>query len=172
MAIDSLERGLSLDEGQKQALKRARELKDRISDYLAVKDFILSGREWAEEIEFHKQRLLKLLGGTGEEWLDWRWQMRKRITTVEVLARFMELNRDDIHDIDKVSRQYRWAVSPYYAAVMAVGGGQRADLGSGRAVDGGDHRCPRHDRPHGGTVNVSRARHHPAISRPADYQCH
>lgn len=123
MAIDSLERGvLSAYDERKQGLKRAAELKDRISDYLAVKDFIPCGRSLADEIEFHKQRLLGLLGGTGQEWLDWHWQMRKRLTTVEVLARFMELNREDIRDIDKVSRQYRWAVSPYYAAVIAAGG--------------------------------------------------
>ncbi|MEW6541730.1 MAG: glutamate 2,3-aminomutase [Bacillota bacterium] len=123
MAIDSLECGvLSPEESRKQGLKRAKELKGRIADYLMVKDYIPCGRERADEIGVHKERLLKLLGGTKEQWLDWHWQMRQRITNVKVLARFVELNRDEIRDIDQVSRQYRWAVSPYYAAVMAVGG--------------------------------------------------
>lgn len=123
MAIDRIDRGfLSAEDERKRALQRAEALKRHISDFLAVKDFIPSGHEWADEIELQKQRLLELLGGSGDDWLDWRWQMQKRITTVEVLARFLELPREEIRDIEKVSRQHRWAVSPYYAAVMAVGG--------------------------------------------------
>jgi lysine 2,3-aminomutase len=113
---------LTAEEERKQSLKRAGELKQRIADYLAARDSIPCGREWADRIDAHKSKLLQLLGGTEDDWRNWRWQMKNRITEVELLARFVGLARQTIRDIERVSRQYRWAISPYYAAVMAAGG--------------------------------------------------
>jgi lysine 2,3-aminomutase len=123
VAIDHINGAvLTAEEERRQSLKRAAELRERITDYLAVKDSIPSGRELTARIAAHKAELLSLLGGTEENWADWRWQMRHRINSVELLARLVPLDPQAVRDIERVSRQYRWAISPYYAAVVAAGG--------------------------------------------------
>ncbi|MBE0467056.1 MAG: glutamate 2,3-aminomutase [Candidatus Desulforudis sp.] len=113
---------LTAEEERRQSLRRAEDLRRHIDDYLAARDSISCGREWADQIERHKERLLNLLGGTEDHWRDWHWQMRNRISDVGLLSAFIELERETIRDVERVSRSYRWAVSPYYAAVAAAGG--------------------------------------------------
>lgn len=113
---------LTVKSERRQSLQRADELQGRIADYLAARDLIPSGREWADQIDGHKNQLLQLLGGTEDDWRDWRWQMRNRISEAGLLSRFMLLGPQVIRDIERVSRQYRWAISPYYAAIVAAGG--------------------------------------------------
>lgn len=53
-----------------------------------------------------------------EEWNDWRWQIRNRITTVEQLQRVVALNAEQIEGVRKCLKQFRMAISPYYASLM------------------------------------------------------
>lgn len=113
---------LTRKERQAVALSRAKELKSRIADYLEAEKNIQTGRRAAPSIASYKKRLLELLGGTEADWMDWHWQLRKRITNASVLGEFMELDAAELRDIERVSREYRWAISPYYAALVAAGG--------------------------------------------------
>lgn len=100
------------------ALKRAAELKARISDYLEAKDKIPSGREVQAEIAARQRRIMAYFGATEKEWQDWRWQLRHRITTVEVLKELIPLTPEEMEAIQAVQKVYRWAVSPYYLSLM------------------------------------------------------
>ncbi len=100
------------------ALKRAAELKARISDYLEAKDKIPSGREAQAEIAARQRRIMAYFGATEKEWQDWRWQLRHRITTVEVLKELIPLTPEEMEAIQAVQKVYRWAVSPYYLSLM------------------------------------------------------
>lgn len=113
---------LTRKERQAVALNRAVELKGRIADYLDADKNIPTGRRAASTIEAQKARLLDQLGGTDDDWMDWHWQLRNRINRTSVLGEFMELDAERMHDIEKVSQAYRWAISPYYAALVAAGG--------------------------------------------------
>ncbi len=52
------------------------------------------------------------------DWDDWKWQVRNRITSSDELSKIVSLSDREIHAIAAVSGKYRWAVSPYYAGLM------------------------------------------------------
>ena len=52
------------------------------------------------------------------DWDDWRWQLRNRITTVERLSEYIDLTECEREDIKLASRHFCWAVTPYYARLM------------------------------------------------------
>lgn len=113
---------LTLEEKRQIALERARELKSRIADYLAVRDAIPTGFAWAEKIAYYKARIIELLGATASDWEDWRWQMRNRISDAAFLKELVDLPEALLEEINEVAKHYRWAISPYYAAIVAAAG--------------------------------------------------
>ncbi len=100
------------------SLDRALELKSRISDYLAVRASIPKGLERQAEILTRKQEIMNSLNATEENWKDWHWQLKNRIRDVETLSKFLPLPEREIKAIDKVSKTYRWAISPYYLSLI------------------------------------------------------
>lgn len=100
------------------ALQRAEELKHSIQDYLTVRDSIETGFAVAERTLQNRKRILDVLGGNESDWNRWPWQMRNRIKDAEMLAKIIPLEQNDIVDIKEVSRQFRWAVSPYYLSLI------------------------------------------------------
>ncbi len=53
-----------------------------------------------------------------EEWNDWHWQIRNRITTVEELARVIHLTDQERQVIEHSLNTLRMAITPYYASLM------------------------------------------------------
>ncbi|WP_026893706.1 glutamate 2,3-aminomutase [Clostridiisalibacter paucivorans] len=100
------------------SLKRAEELKSRISDYLEVKDKIPKGLDLTLEYEKSKAKILAILQGTEEDWNDYKWQLSNRISDVETLGKIIDLTPEEKKEIEEVGRRYRWAVSPYYASLI------------------------------------------------------
>ncbi|HWI55393.1 MAG TPA: glutamate 2,3-aminomutase [Desulfobacteria bacterium] len=119
--MSSNEEVLLITDERNKSLQRAGELRYRISDYMAARGHITTGFDYHEAAEDTKLRILAHFGAKEKDWYDWRWQMRHRITTPELLSEFIELEEDRIHEIEKVQGCYRWAVSPYYASLMESG---------------------------------------------------
>jgi lysine 2,3-aminomutase len=55
---------------------------------------------------------------TEEEWNDWQWQVRNRITDVETLGRIINLTEQEKKDIEEVLSKFRMGITPYYASLM------------------------------------------------------
>ncbi len=55
---------------------------------------------------------------TQEEWDDWKWQLRNRLTTVEDIREVIELTPEEEQDIEKVAEGFRVGITPYYASLM------------------------------------------------------
>ena len=53
-----------------------------------------------------------------EQWNDWRWQLRNRITTVEGLRDYGLLTPELEREIETASQSFRWAITPYYASLI------------------------------------------------------
>ncbi|MCL5780101.1 MAG: glutamate 2,3-aminomutase [Firmicutes bacterium] len=104
------------------ALKRARELKSRITGYLSNKANIPNGFEVQEEYNQARDKVMNFFQAGEEQWNDWHWQMANRIRDARVLSQLVDLNQAEIEAIERVGRQYRWAVSSYYMALAMVGG--------------------------------------------------
>lgn len=105
---------------RKIALERAKELKDKINDYMMIKDEIPRGMSSIQESKRldTKNRILYLLNASEDDWNDWKWQERNRISNVELLAKIIELSETEIENIIKVQNKYRWGISPYYASLI------------------------------------------------------
>lgn len=107
---------------QKIAAERAAELRARIADYLDASRRIPTGFALADVIDAYKERLRAFFRAGEEEWNDWRWQLRHRITDPDTLRAVIRLSAQEAEEIKLVSRRFRWAVSPYYLALAAAGG--------------------------------------------------
>lgn len=53
-----------------------------------------------------------------EEWNDWKWQVRNRITNEDQLKQVIELSSEEENGIRQCLTRLRMAITPYYAALM------------------------------------------------------
>ncbi len=115
MAIEFYNRNNDL---QNYSLKRAAELKNHIEPYLGRTKQLATGLKLTQFYTEQKEKILHHFKATQEDWEDWRWQMRHRITEVETLSSIFPLTDQQKSEITKVGSVYRWAVSPYYLSLM------------------------------------------------------
>ena len=52
------------------------------------------------------------------EWLDWKWQYSRRITSVEALAHIISLSEREKQEIQACLGSFKMAITPYYASLM------------------------------------------------------
>lgn len=57
-------------------------------------------------------------GVSPEEWNDWKWQLRNRITSVDVLKNVVDLVPEEEKEIKNSLKTLRMAITPYYAILM------------------------------------------------------
>jgi len=55
-----------------------------------------------------------------ENWKDWRWHFRNRITTIEELSKFVPLSSKEQSRLKLVTTKYPFAVTPYYLTLIDV----------------------------------------------------
>ncbi len=101
--------------------RRAQELKEKTQSYLEAKINIPQGLQRQEIFDISKQKLLKHFNAGPDDWNDWHWQLKNSITKVSVLNEFLDLSKEDTKVLTKLSKKYRWAISPYYASLMDPG---------------------------------------------------
>ena len=53
-----------------------------------------------------------------EEWGDWHWQLRNRLTTTEDFDRVLNLDDKQRADLDACMGKFRVSVTPYYASLI------------------------------------------------------
>ncbi|MDF1536828.1 MAG: KamA family radical SAM protein [bacterium] len=106
------------EEDRSIAIARSAEVRELDAGYFAVKDQIPTGLKLADRYRERRDLILKVLGGTLEDWDDYRWQLRNRIHDVDILGRIISLTEKERQDIAMTGQQYRWGISPYYASLM------------------------------------------------------
>ncbi|QXM06775.1 lysine 2,3-aminomutase [Crassaminicella indica] len=55
---------------------------------------------------------------TEEQWNDWQWQVKNRITTVEDLKKVINLTEEEEEGIRESLKTLRMGITPYYASLM------------------------------------------------------
>jgi lysine 2,3-aminomutase len=63
-------------------------------------------------------RVQEVLCPTSEQWDDWKWHFRHRITKVEQLAKILPLSQKELHEIRQVAAHYHFSITPYYLALI------------------------------------------------------
>ena len=109
-----------MDNKREISLKRADELHEEIKDYLEFKNEFLMEVSARRDVmsKQHKKDLLKYYDATEDDWNDWHWQLKNRISSVDILKHFIHLSEDKIKLLNEVSMKYRWATTPYYLSLM------------------------------------------------------
>lgn len=102
------------------SLLRAKELKQRIEPYTDRSKFIPTGLNLTEFYTTQKERILQYFNATQQDWDDWHWQMRNRITDVHTLSAIFPITDERKTEITKAGKVFRWAVSPYYLSLMDI----------------------------------------------------
>ncbi|MDW7728889.1 MAG: glutamate 2,3-aminomutase [Bacillota bacterium] len=107
-----------ITENRQKALERAEVLKGAIDDYKeALKTMSTGFSNWSGILE-NQNRIRNYFKASDDDWENWRWQLKNRITTTAVLKELLPLTKQEIADIDKTGTMYRWAVSPYYLSLI------------------------------------------------------
>ncbi len=101
-----------------QSLERANELKDKVIEYIENKENIKTGFSEKEKIQERKKKILKVLSATSEDWNDYKWQLKNRISNVEILGKIIHLSEKETIMIKKVGEHFRWTISPYYLSLI------------------------------------------------------
>lgn len=109
-----------MEETRRISLERAAELKQAVSGFMEFKKSypsatspVMAARESAQ-----RRQIMEYMNASQEDWNDWRWQVKNRISDVGVLSHFMHFSQEEERDIREVSEKYRWAATPYYLSLM------------------------------------------------------
>jgi lysine 2,3-aminomutase len=54
---------------------------------------------------------------TADEWCDWKWQLRKRIKSLDDLERFFTLSADERLAVEQMGKHLPVGITPYYASL-------------------------------------------------------
>lgn len=102
------------------SLKRAMELKSKINDYLKIKETIKTGTcsSVKNTITSNKDKILNFFNATENDWCDWKWQLKNRINSLDTLTKLISIDNEEINNIKKVEKKYRWSISPYYLSLI------------------------------------------------------
>lgn len=102
------------------SLERAAELRKYNEPFEEAKKRITCGTDGAFRTWYavQKERILAMLGGTDDEWDDWLWQIKNRTEDIGLLAEVLHLSDDERDAIQRVGEKYRWAITPYYLALI------------------------------------------------------
>lgn len=102
------------------ALKRAADLRNRVQDYLDVKDTIPRGMAPDQQAKSKnkKQRILDHFKASEENWNDYKWQLKNRISDVDTLTKLTSLDEDEVLAVEQVGKKFRWSISPYYLSLI------------------------------------------------------
>jgi KamA family protein len=65
-----------------------------------------------------KNQILQILGASEDDWQNWRWQQKNRISDSRVLEQILGLSDLERKRIEKVGKVYQWAVTPYYLSLI------------------------------------------------------
>jgi lysine 2,3-aminomutase len=100
------------------ALERARVLKATIQEYLDCEKEIETGFRMHERSQVNKEKILNYFNASNEDWNNWGWQMKNRISDPGTLAHFISFNEQEMEELNILSKQFRWAISPYYLSLI------------------------------------------------------
>ncbi|KLU65088.1 glutamate 2,3-aminomutase [Desulfosporosinus acididurans] len=109
------------DTNRQFSLRRASELKQKITPYLEKCHSIPTGFLSAALIQQRRNHILNYFQATDQDWENWHWQIKHRIQNTDTLsALFPQLSAEQCAEIQHIGRSFRWAISPYYLSLMDI----------------------------------------------------
>ena len=109
-----------IDINRKKSLIRSKELDKIAIDDIRHKSKVRTGfSEFSKELYLKtKNKILKELDASEEDWNDWKWQLKNRITDVGEISKYTNLTDEESENIKNVGEKYRFAITPYYFSLI------------------------------------------------------
>jgi lysine 2,3-aminomutase len=108
----------AFDDFRQQALIRAEQLSRDALSYMREAEAVETGLTTYERAKVRKEQILDYLGGSHQDWDDWRWQLKNRIKDAGALADILGMGEVEKKRVEKVGKMFRWAISPYYLSLV------------------------------------------------------
>lgn len=104
----------------KESQIRANELDNIAINNNTNKQNIVYGfdKDFQEKCKKRKQRILEYFNSTTENWDKYSWQIANRISDIKTLNKIFPLNKNYYDEIETISQNYRWSISPYYLSLV------------------------------------------------------
>ncbi len=99
-------------------LGRFEGLRNSIADYEQKKRDIRTGIEDEARIKMRRDTILDYFSATEADWASFEWQIKNRIKKADDLKALLELTGEEASAVEKISRKYRFAISPYYLSLI------------------------------------------------------
>ncbi|MBU2539186.1 MAG: KamA family radical SAM protein [Proteobacteria bacterium] len=107
--------------GRKAAIKRSRQLDNLWNDVDRRMSAYPSGLEEASVRRRHvrREKILSVLGGTLENWHDWRWQIKHIVRDLATLEKMVKLSASQRNAL-KAAKENRlpFGITPHYLSLM------------------------------------------------------
>lgn len=107
--------------GRFAAIERSFQLDNLSADVNSKSKAYISGLDEnvIERRETVKQRILKILGGSESDWIDWRWQVSNILRDVKTLSSMVNLSDEEAECIKTVRKaKIPFGITPYYVSLM------------------------------------------------------
>lgn len=105
--------------GERRVMKdRFDMLKMQIDDYENIKSQIKTGIDSKERIAAQREKILKKLKATMQQWDDYRWQLKYRFTKAKDISDIIDISKEEAQSIMEIGGKYRYAISPYYLSLV------------------------------------------------------
>ncbi|MCK5179448.1 MAG: hypothetical protein KAR32_07945, partial [Candidatus Omnitrophica bacterium] len=77
----------------------------------------ISSREKAS-LTAQENRVFNFFNAAPLDWEDWRWQIRHRVTTRDVLGKLIKITPQEMQGIEGCGDKLTMSISPYFASLM------------------------------------------------------
>jgi len=105
-----------------QARPIAESANSRVAQYLEKKDEEApSGIEMWDQIQENVSRIKSELRMTDDDWNSFSGQIRHAVDSVEALSKLIDLPKDVLEEVGRVTRDYRMRLTPYYTSLILPG---------------------------------------------------
>lgn len=116
------EHGVSIGGRLFRATPIVSEANSRVVEYIERKDEEApSGIELADQIEKNRQRIMSAFAMSDEDWFSYSGQLRNAIDSVDKLAKVVDLPKDMMAEVLRITKTYRMRLTPYYASLILPG---------------------------------------------------
>jgi len=104
-----------------ESIMRSNELSEKAQNYSTFKkEMTQKMKQRTTLYERQKGTILKHFHATEEDFNDYHWQLKHLIKTVDELKEMIVLTTIQEEEIRRVEKQYRFQISPYYAALIGI----------------------------------------------------
>ena len=109
-----------IDINRKKSLIRSEELDKIAIDDMKHKSKVRTGFDACSKKLYAttKNKILKELNASEEDWHNPKWQLKNRICDVDEIAKYTQLTDEEYENIKNVSTKYRFAITPYYFSLI------------------------------------------------------